>query len=253
MSTKENDDVLRRVKVALQGERQLSAAFRLDALALSDNGTLTLQGEAPSVAAKKLALERVAAMEGVSAIADRLHVTPAIPMDDGEIRADLRTAFTTEPAFAGYAVRELRHVTTAPDPDTDYVLVAGDPATAGGEIDIEVRQGIVILNGRVPGLVSKRLAGVMAWWVPGVRDVVNGLDVTPPEDDAPIRIEEAVHLVLERDPRIDASQIRVGVRGRDVRLTGLVTNTTLRAMAERDAWCVFGVDRVINAIVVKRD
>ena len=37
-----------------------------------------------------------------------------------------------------------------------------------------------ILNGRMPGLASKRLAGVLAWWVPGARDVVNGIAVEPP-------------------------------------------------------------------------
>ena len=36
------------------------------------------------------------------------------------------------------------------------------------------------LNGRVPGLPSRRLAGVLAWWVPGVRDVVNGIELDPP-------------------------------------------------------------------------
>jgi len=36
------------------------------------------------------------------------------------------------------------------------------------------------LNGRVSGLPSKRLAGVLAWRVPGVRDVVNGIELDPP-------------------------------------------------------------------------
>ena len=252
MSKKENDDVLRRIRAALHSEPGLSTGLRLDILALKEDGTLTLQGEATSVASKKRALELAAATAGVSAIADRLHVAPATTMDDGEIRTNLCRSFSNEPAFAGYALRQLRAPAPAPSPDVDYELIAGDPATAGGEIDIEVREGIVILNGWVPGLVSKRLAGVMAWWVPGVRDVINGLEVTPPEEDAPIRIEAAVHLVLERDPQIDAGQIRVGVRGRDVRLTGSVRSQTQSAQAERDAWCVFGVDRVINELTVQR-
>jgi hypothetical protein len=30
------------------------------------------------------------------------------------------------------------------------------------------------------------LAGVLAWWVPGVRDVVDGIELDPPEKIAPI-------------------------------------------------------------------
>jgi osmotically-inducible protein OsmY len=108
----------------------------------------------------------------------------------------------------------------------------------------------VILNGRVPGLASKRLAGVLAWWVPGSRDVINGIAVEPPEEDAPIRIEEAVRIALEKDPLLDASKIRIGVRQRTVRLTRGVRSEAERDAAEWDAWYVFGVDDVINEIEV---
>jgi osmotically-inducible protein OsmY len=56
----------------------------------------------------------------------------------------------------------------------------------------------------------------------------------------PIRIEEAVRTALERDPYVEASQIRVGVRHREVRLTGFVASESLKEMAEQDAWCVLG-------------
>ena len=48
-----------------------------------------------------------------------------------------------------------------------------------------------------------------------------------------------------------ASQVRVGVRNTIVRLTGLVSTGTEKEAAERDAWCVFGVDNVINEIEVR--
>jgi osmotically-inducible protein OsmY len=91
----------------------------------------------------------------------------------------------------------------------------------------------------------------MAWWVPGVRDVVNGIAVEPPEDDGPDMIAEAVRVVLEKDPFVNASQIRVGVRNTVVRMTGLVTSQTERDAAERDGWCIFAVDNVINEIQVQ--
>jgi hypothetical protein len=61
------------------------------------------------------------------------------------------------------------------------------------EIEIEVKHGVVILNGRVPNLAAKCLAGVPAWWVPGSRDVVNGLVVEPPEEDAPLPSRRRLH------------------------------------------------------------
>ena len=246
------DTLYDRIRAALRSAPHLGPRFRVDRLEIDAGGVLTLQGAAPSVAAKKEALERAAAFPEVTAVVDRLHVTPSAPMSDDGIRDHLRKFFTRDPAFAELVVRELRRPAPAPDAPADYALVSGDPAAARGEIDIEVRDGVVILNGRTPGLTSKRLAGVMAWWVPGVRDVVNGLEVDPPEEDAPILIEEAVALALERDPYVDASQIRVGVRDRVVRLTGYVPSAPVRAMAEQDAWCVFGVDRVINEIAVGR-
>lgn len=238
------------LRARLRSEPRLGPAVHFDELALDASGTLTLAAELPSVAAKKRALEIAAGFDAVSSVLDRLRVTPAAAMGDAEIRAHLREFFSLEPAFDGYCLRQLRSEGLSPAYHAEYEIVTGDPASARGQIDIELRDGVVTLNGHVPSLTSKRLAGVMAWWVPGTRDVVNGLEVAPPEQDAPIRIEEAVRYVLERDPYVDAGQIRVGVRIRDVRLTGLVASAVQRDMAERDAWCVFGVDNVINEIAL---
>ena len=45
-----------------------------------------------------------------------------------------------------------------------------------------------------------------------------------------------------------ASQIRVSSRNRVVTLEGLVATEAERDMAEYDAWCVFGVDNIVNDI-----
>jgi osmotically-inducible protein OsmY len=95
------------------------------------------------------------------------------------------------------------------------------------------------------------LAGLLAWWVPGVRDVVNGIEVDPAEEDSADLIEEAVRIALQKDPLVNASQIKVGVRKTVVRLTGAVPAAAERDAAERDAWCIFGVDRVLNEIEVR--
>jgi osmotically-inducible protein OsmY len=246
----ETRQVLEELRARFRSDRRIGPHVRFVDLSLDASGTLTLAGEVPDIAAKKRALEIAAMHASVSGIVDRVRVTPAAEMGDAEIRAHLRTAFTQGGDFAEYAVREQTTFTEAEAATPRFRQIAGDPGTARGRIDIEVRNGVVILNGEATGLTAKRLAGAMAWWVPGVRDVVNGLEVTPPEDDAPIRIEDAVRVVLDRDPLVDAGQIRVGVRHRTVRLTGAVRSDALRRMAERDAWYVFGVDDVINEIEV---
>lgn len=43
----------------------------------------------------------------------------------------------------------------------------------------------------MPGLHYKRLAGVLAWWVPVSRDVINGIAVEPSREDGPDAIVEA--------------------------------------------------------------
>ena len=73
----------------------------------------------------------------------------------------------------------------------------------------------------------------------------------PPEEDNDDELIDAVRLVLEKDPFVNASKIRVNSKDWTVTLEGLVPNETMRQMAERDAWYVLGVKRVINRIEVK--
>ena len=228
------------IRAALRSEPRLGPAFHLKGLRIEPDGSVTLEGQVPSVAAKKKALEKIAAIPSVVGIADRLHVEPATRMGDGEIRVHVRDAMIEEPAFEQLEIRECV--------GGQFQLARGVPQGARGTIDIEVPEGIVTLNGAIPGLTSKRLAGVMAWWVPGVRDVVNGIEIIPPEEDSPDMIEEAIRAALEKDPLVNASQIRAGVRNTWVRLTGAVATNTEREAAERDAWCILGVDNVINEI-----
>jgi osmotically-inducible protein OsmY len=234
--------VLDRVRAALASEPRLDLhAFPLE-LSYAD-GILTLEGEVGDVAAKKLALERAAALAELSGIVDRLRVRPAQRMGDGDIRDLVRDALLQEQAFADLAIRRRL---------SERVEIVREPPDARGTIELEVEDGVVTLNGEVPGLDDKRVAGVLAWWVPGSRDVINGIAVEPPEDDSDEAILEAVRLVLEKDPFVDASQIRVGVKHALVRLTGVVPSDAEREMAEFDAWYVFGVDRVGNRVEVRR-
>lgn len=208
-----------------------------------EDGALVIAGEVGSVAAKKLALEAAAAAAPeVRHIVDRLHVEPAERQGDGQIRDLVCDALIGEPALAETEI--FVH-------NKGRVDALRVPDTARGRIDVNVTDGIVTLDGQVPGLDRKRLAGLLAWWVPGSRDVINGLAVEPPEDDSDDDLAEAVRMALEKNPFIHAGQIRVGVRARVVTLVGAVSSASEHTMAENDAWCIFGVDRVINRIEVR--
>lgn len=238
----EQERILAELRSALESEPRVGLHDYPIAARFAD-GDLTLEGEAENVAAKKLALERAAAVPGVTSIIDRLHVAPAERMADDAIREAVVKAYLQEPAFAEWAIWE--------ESKGRVGAVRASPIDTAGAVVVAVSDGVVTLNGRVRGLDEKRLAGVLAWWVPGSRDVVNGIAVEPPEDDSDDAIAEAVRLVLEKDPFVNAGQIRVGVRRAVVLLQGLVPSESERNMAEYDAWYVFGVDRVVNEIQVR--
>lgn len=236
---------MRSVSIPDAVRRHLDAEPRIDvsrhpiALSFAD-GVLTMEGELASLGAKKIALERAASVPGVEHIVDRLRVAPARAMGDAEIRDHVRDLLLEEPA--------LQPLARAPSPDGGAAL---RPDVVLGALGISVVQGVVTLDGIVPSLAHKRLAGVLAWWVPGVRDVVNGLEVAPPEEDDDGEISDAVRLALEKDPLVDASQLGVSTHRAVVTLTGVVRCEVERQAAERDAWCVFGVDGVRSDIRVR--
>jgi osmotically-inducible protein OsmY len=165
-------------------------------------------------------------------------------MGDGEVRDLVRDSLLQDPALSNLIIQIVDK--------GGLVMIREIPDGGVGRIILRVEDGVVTLDGEVPGLAQKRLAGVLAWWVPGSRDVINGLGVEPSEEDNDLQLKEAVQIALDKDPFVDVSQVRVSVRDRIVTLEGLVPFPSECEMAEFDAWHVFGVDRVINAILVRR-
>jgi osmotically-inducible protein OsmY len=216
---------------------------RLD---MTDDKVVTLEGDVGDIAAKKLALEIAGTTPEVRGVVDRLHVAPAEPMGDGAI-LDALTASLRE-------ARELKNCTLR-------VMKKGQTLTvqeirddnASGDMLVSVKDGVVTLDGWVISLSHKRMAGVFAWWVPGCRDVVDALEVVPPEQDNDDEVSDALSLVLEMDPMIPhPDQIRIRTQNYVVTLDGLVDTQAEKERAEHDAWCLFAVDKVINQLAVGR-
>ena len=231
----EAEKLIRQVRSALKHDSRVKFHRARIAVTTEPDGTLVLEGETDGIAAKKIALEIAASVSGSAGIVDRLRVKPSGPMGDGEIRDGVRDALLQEPAFARYAVY-VGHDTGLP-PQT---------SPSGNYVEAAVNDGVVTLNGQVESLSHKRLAGVLVWWVPGSRDVVNGIDVQPPEEDSDDEISDAVRTALEKDRLVRSDSIRVNTRNAVVTLEGVVANGEQAAMAVADAWYVFGVDGVVN-------
>jgi osmotically-inducible protein OsmY len=237
------ETILKKIQAQFESERRINLHRHPIRVGFSGDD-LVLEGQAENIAAKKLALEIAGSVRGAGRIVDRLRVAPAEPMGDAEIRDRVCKLLIQETAFDTCTIRasvgnELRTIR-----ESDI-----EPA---GEIAIEVRDGVVMLNGPVPSLCHKRLAGVLAWWVPGSRDVVNGLEEVPTEADSDDEITDAVRLVLEKDPFVNSDRIRATTRRSIVTLEGAVPSKESRELAEFDAWYVFGVDGVVNNVHVGR-
>jgi osmotically-inducible protein OsmY len=237
------EEMIRRVHRALEYEPRVNLHLHPVRIGYTD-GAVVLEGEVGDIATKKLALELAAAVDGVRGVVDRLRVAPSERKGDGAIRDALTAFLQREPEFrqCSIRVRGKGRVETLREVSRD----------SAGEIEIGVADGIIMLEGRVISHSHKRLAGVLAWWTPGCRDVVNSLDVEPAEEDNDDEVVDALRLVLEMDPLVQAGQIRASCRNFVVTLEGYVRTEEERRRAESDAWCLFAVDRVINRIQVRR-
>lgn len=238
------DEVAKNLKAALEHEPRVN--LHRDPVSIDfRDGVATLSGDMETIAAKRLTLERAAALPAVTGVIDRLRVRAAEPMGDGAIADHVVRALTQEPSFDACAIRrqvgEAVHVVRPAGPERDRWW-----------IECRVDGGVVTLDGDVPSLSHKRLAGAMAWWVPGSRDVVNGLGVEPDERDTDAEILDALRIVLEKDPLVDATAIRASCVNARITLEGTVRDEAERDLAEFDAWALFGVDDVINRIEPRR-
>lgn len=236
-----SDAVLKKIRAAFELEHRINLHHHPIAMAF-DNGVLTLEGEVQDIAAKKLALELGGAENGVRGVVDRLRIIPSEHRGDGDIRDAICGFLLQEPNLFNATVKSWQK--------ERMEILRNAGVESAGTIVVSVENGVITLNGAVLSLSHKRLAGVLAWWTPGCRDVVNGLEVVPPEKDSDDEVADALRLVLEKDPLVHADQIRASVSNSVVTLEGLVGDEEERRMAELDAWYLFAVDKVINRIEV---
>jgi osmotically-inducible protein OsmY len=204
-------------KKDLQG---VSAAIRGDSVVLT--------GTVPFYADKEEADSRVHHIRGVKGVDNEIQVAGP-RMEDAALREKLANALATD--RVGYGT------------------------TAFNSINLGVHDGVVTLSGTVYGPPDKDSALSLVAHTPGVRDVVDDLEVAPvsPMDDR-IRIETVRAIYgtaqLSKYAVDPAKPIRITVVNGNVTLSGVVDNQADRDVAGIRANGVPGVFKVVNNIQV---
>lgn len=240
---KSDEEILKQTRAALEREPRVNLhhfPIHVDVV----DGALTLEGEVDNIAARKLAVRLAESIPGVMRVEDRLRIIPRERKGDGEMLDTLAQFLLRECDLKNCTLRQR-------DQRGAEVLHEAVGDDCSGEIEFAVADGIITLEGHVLSLSHRRIAEVLAWWVPGCRGVDNRLEVTPAEQDNDDEVTDALRLVLEIDPTIHADQILVKTNLGVVSLDGVVAREEEKRSAELDAWYVPGVNEVVNRLEVR--
>ena len=233
------EEVVGTIRAALEREPRVNLHNHPIELGFAD-GVVTIAGEVGGIAAKKTALNLAAKPTPVKGLVDRLRVEPSEQMEDGAIRDHVCNSLTSEPAFRSYSVRAV----------VKQEMESIRSVDEGRFFEVEVNEGVVIINGIAESVSHKRLAGVLAWWVPGSRDVVNGIDLSSNAEENDDELVDLIRIVLEKDPLVNASHISLRSEDGVVTMAGAVATPNAKRAAESDVWYVLGVNEVVNNLVV---
>lgn len=122
-----------------------------------------------------------------------------------------------------------------------------DPQIPENAIDVEVKDGIVLLEGTVSNILAKERTTQVVETIKGVRGIVNELQVVsviPPDD----QLRQKIIYALAQDPVTDAYEIQVNVRRGVVTLSGEVESWQEKQLSEKVVKGVTGVRDVLNEL-----
>ncbi len=129
-----------------------------------------------------------------------------------------------------------------------------DDAVNAGNIEVEVVDDTVILNGDVSGFTAKSMAEKDAWLVMGVRQVENNLRIQYPKNTTKINDEEIkanIQNMFLWNSNIQADNIAVEVHKGIVVLKGSTGTLWEKELAAELAMSATGVIDLISEIEVK--
>lgn len=124
-----------------------------------------------------------------------------------------------------------------------------DPAVDGRLVDVNVKDGIVTLTGKVDNLLARDRAAEVAGAIRGVRSVSNQV-VVDPIARSDKELQQAVNLALARNPTTESFQIDASVNNGVVLITGKADSWAERDLATVVTKSIPGVREVRNKVEV---
>lgn len=136
------------------------------------------------------------------------------------------------------------------------IALFADPRVKGSQINVETKDSLVMIRGKVDSDEAKKAAEEIAKLVDGVKSVKNELQVVAPsmreaveyKDDA---ITTRVKEDITKEPRLQGLDIAVKTNAGVVSLSGEVPDLITSADASWTAWKVPGVKYIRNDLTVK--
>jgi osmotically-inducible protein OsmY len=121
------------------------------------------------------------------------------------------------------------------------------------EIQVEAHDEMIHLTGAVDSAAEKRISRELAQGVPGVKGVIDQLDIKnwSPMPDG--QLAEEVRHRLQRDAYTEDAEIEVYASGGQVRLDGTVPTYHAKKAAEDVAWWTPGVRDVESLLLVSEE
>lgn len=135
-----------------------------------------------------------------------------------------------------------------------YTLFVPEKALDDSDIDVDIRSGVVTLNGTVMTAAGRERAGAIAKATDGVKGVTNNLRVAP-AGSTPVRMSDGfikarIYGQLTGDPALEGSDINVDVDDAVVTLKGTVRSEAGRARAAAIAKGAAGVKSVKDTLMI---
>jgi osmotically-inducible protein OsmY len=243
MANTQDDELSQSITAALQADDRLDLQ-RFPIRVRSDAGGIRLEGEVDNLCSKRIAAARAQQAAGGRPVVDALRLAPSMAQDDEAIRKSLADALLYQRELHNCTVRQQDH-------GRAELLQEARDDWPSGEIEIDVQGGEITLEGKVISLSHKRMVEALAWRTPGCCNVVDKLQVVPAEDDNDDELTDAIRLVLEMDPLVQADQVGIRSEAGVVTLAGVLRRPEEKQLAEVDAWSVCGVLDVHNRIEVR--
>ena len=129
-----------------------------------------------------------------------------------------------------------------------YSRLNSNSAIPKGRLHLAINDGVVTVHGDVDWPFQLHDALKDLHRLSGVREVRSDVEIRPPVKAE--RVQDKIRQAIGQIAPLDAQRIFVAAEGSEVVLTGAVTSWHEKEMAESAAWCVPGVVKVTNNIMV---